>query len=171
MRPTRRLYLLRHAKSSWKEPDQVDRERPLSKRGRKACMLIGAHLAEARIRPDAVLCSPAQRTVETLARISLKLPKGTDSWTEERIYGAGSDELLDLLRELPDAYHAVLLIGHNPGLAGLAELLAADGDALPRLRAKYPTGALATLEFPGSWQELRPGAALLDDFARPKDLT
>lgn len=167
---SRRLYLLRHAKSSWDEPDLSDRERPLAKRGRKACKLLRAHLREARVRPDAVICSPARRTVETLAAISKALPKGVDTWSEERIYEAAPPELLDLVKETNAAYGSLLLIGHNPGIEGLALLLAGDGEALPALRAKYPTGALATLEFSGAWTDLGPGAALLDDFVQPKDL-
>ena len=63
-----------------------------------------------------------------------------------------------------------MLIGHNPSIQTLALRLAGSGDDLERVRIKYPTGALATLAFPGGWDELEPGAAELVAFVRPKDL-
>ena len=169
--PDRTLHLLRHAKSSRGDPAVPDRERPLSKRGRKACKLVAAHLQDAGIRPDAVVCSPARRTLETLERIRPGLPEDADGWTEERIYDAAPEQLLALVREIPESYRRVLVLGHNPGVGGLADLLAGDGPALAELRRKFPTGALASLGFRGAWVDLRPGAAVLEGFVRPKDLS
>jgi phosphohistidine phosphatase len=165
-----RLYLLRHAKSSWDDPALADRERPLNKRGRKAAKLMAVHLEGVGAAPAAVLVSPALRTQQTWERISAGLPEGTAIWTDDRIYSADSDDLLDLLRELPSAFRSAMLIGHNPSIQGLATRLATDGADLPTLHRKFPTAALATLSFAVPWSELRPGVAELESFVRPKQL-
>ncbi len=166
----RRLYLLRHAKSSWEQPGLADRERPLAKRGRMACKLIAAHFEASGIAPEAVVCSPAIRARETLDRVRPGLPEATPVRIEPRIYGADWEELLDVGRGLSDELRSAMLIGHNPGFQDLAVALAGGGEQLDRVRRKFPTAALATLLFDGEWSRLRPGAATLADFVRPKQL-
>lgn len=95
------LHLLRHAKSSWKQPELADHDRPLSKRGRRAADAMAHRFAELDT-PDFVLCSTALRTRQTLERISLKPAKVV---LAEAIYGGGSRELMQLLSDLP-ASHA-----------------------------------------------------------------
>lgn len=166
----RRLYLLRHAKSSWERPRLADRERPLAERGRRACALIAAHIEAAGIEPGAIVCSPAVRARQTAERIAVAMPPGTELRFEPRVYGADWEELLEVVRELPEELRSVLLIGHNPGFQDLAVALAAEGEALERMRRKFPTAALATLGFAGEWRRLRPGGASLEAFVRPKQL-
>ena len=128
-----RLYLLRHAKSSWDDPGLVDHDRPLAPRGRQAAEAIGAYLREHDIGPELVLCSSAARTRETLERV------GLTGQIEDALYGAGASALLARLHEVPDEVASVMLIGHNPGMRQLAVDLAGLDD-------KFPTAALATLE-------------------------
>lgn len=163
------LYLLRHAKSSWDEPGMDDRDRPLSPRGRRAAERVGEHVRAEGIRPDLVLCSPAVRARQTLARVRRGLgdPKVT---FDETLYAAEADRLLARLRTVPADAEAVMIVGHNPGLQDLALELAAKGGDLRRLRGKLPTGALATLAFEGPWQELGPRRAKLVRFVVPRDL-
>jgi len=169
MRP-RHLYLLRHAKSSWDEPALADRDRPLSKRGRKACALIAEHLRAAAVRPAAVIVSPAARTRQTFDLIKGGLPGEPVTWTEPRLYGSDAGTLLELVRELPDEFSSVMLIGHNPAIQSFGLILAGDGPDLPRLRRKLPTGALLTIGFAGPWPALRPASAELESMVRPKQL-
>ncbi len=164
------LYLLRHAKSSWDDPGLADIDRPLAKRGRKAGKLIAAHMRRARIAPDALVCSPAMRTEQTLELIRPSLPGRTAVWRDGRIYGASWEELIGIVGELPEDMTSAMLIGHNPGIGTLAGIVADEGEDLDRVRRKYPTGALATLSFEGGWQQLRPGVARLEAFVRPKQL-
>ena len=90
---------------------------------------------------------------------------------ESGLYGATEDSLLQRLHGLPDDVESVMLIGHNPGLQDLALLLAGNGDRRADLEEKYPTAALATLEFGGAgWPELAPGAATLTEYVRPREL-
>lgn len=166
----RQLLLLRHAKSSWDEPDLTDRERPLAARGRRACGLMANHLEANGIEPDAIVCSPAVRARQTLERISPALGERTTVWEEPRIYEAGWEELLAIVQVLPGELGSVMLIGHNPGFQELAVALAAEGKGLERMRRKFPTAALATLSFAGEWSRLAPRDAVLESFVRPKQL-
>jgi phosphohistidine phosphatase len=161
-----RLYLLRHAKSSWDDPALADFERPLAPRGRKAAKRIADHAAREGIRPELVICSPAARARETLERVAPGLGEPEVEF-DERLYGATEDELLARLREVPSSVGSVLLVGHNPGTAQLLALLVGTGRPLP---AEVPTGALASLSFPTGWGDLGPGLASLDAFVVPREL-
>ena len=162
--------LLRHAKSSWSDPTLADAERPLAPRGRKAAKQICEYLGRSKARPALVLCSTSVRTRQTLEAIRPALGK-VPVELESGLYGASGDELLDRLRSLPDSVDSVLLIAHNPGMQDLALSLAATGAGLDRLRAKFPTGALATLAVrSATWAELGPGGTELVDYVVPREL-
>jgi phosphohistidine phosphatase len=153
----KRLYLLRHAKSSWDDPDLADHDRPLSGRGRRAADAIGRHMRAHGIEPELVLCSSSTRTRETLARI------GLEATIERELYGATANELIARLREVPPSIGSVLVIGHNPGVHDLALALTGEpGD-------KYPTGALATIDV-DEWSTIAPGSGRMIDFIRPREL-
>jgi phosphohistidine phosphatase len=166
----RRLYLLRHAKSSWKDERLADHDRPLAGRGRRAAKAIGRHLREQRVDPELVLCSTARRARETLEGLEPSLGRGAIH-VEPGLYGAGSAELLARLHEIAASIRSVMVIGHNPGLEQLALLLARYGSKVHELEAKFPTGALATLAFRGpGWAALDYGKTELIEFIRPRDL-
>jgi phosphohistidine phosphatase len=156
----KKLFLLRHAKSSWKHAGLDDHDRPLAKRGRRAAKLMRKHLRRGGIEPDLVLCSSSRRTRETLERVR---PSGHVQ-IEGGLYAASSAALLDPLRRLPEEAQSVMVIGHNPGMEDLASELTG------RSLEKFPTGALATLTFTGEWADLGPGAAELEDLVSPKQL-
>jgi phosphohistidine phosphatase len=160
------LHLLRHAKSSWDEPELPDQERPLTPRGRKASKKLARYLSDQEIRPDLVVCSSAWRTRETLERIRSSLGEPVVE-IEDRLYGAGSNDLLARLRELPEGVGSALLIGHNPGLQDLALQLA---PAEPRLAEKFPTGALASFALAAPWARLGAAAAELTEYVVPREL-
>jgi phosphohistidine phosphatase len=166
----KRLYLLRHAKSSWKDTSLPDHDRPLAGRGRRAAKAMARHLREQGIEPELVLCSTARRARETLDRIEPAL--GTPAIRVERdLYAASADALLERLRSVPDNVESVMLIGHNPGLQELALDLARRSNTVAELEAKYPTAAVATLEvLVASWQELDRDTAELVALIRPRDL-
>jgi phosphohistidine phosphatase len=169
----KRLFLLRHAKSSWSDPERRDDERPLAPRGRRATGRLAAHLRREDVRPELVLCSPARRTVETLERITPAFGGDVAVRIADELYGASGDEITDLLREVPDTVSEVMVVGHNPGIETAAVRLAGEGEpgALERLRTKFPTGALATLSVPTAmWRELGPGRARLIGFVVPREL-
>jgi phosphohistidine phosphatase len=166
----KQLFLLRHAKSSWDEPGLADHDRPLAPRGRRALKLMAEHLGREGVRPALVLCSSARRTRETLEAIAPALGEGISVQIERELYGASEQRLLERLRAVEDDVESLMLIGHNPGVEQLALSLAGSGQNLGGPRRKYPTGALATLEFTSRWGDLQPGRAELTDFVTPKQL-
>jgi phosphohistidine phosphatase len=166
----RTVYLLRHGKSSWDDPAIADHDRPLAGRGRRASRAIADHLRSKRITPTLVLCSSAARARETLERIATGLGEQTEVRIEADLYGASAGDLLERLHEVESGAESVMLIGHNPALQELALGLASGGAGVERLRAKFPTAALAALAFDGSWQELSSGTAELVAFVTPREL-
>ena len=166
-----RLWLLRHAKSSWDDPDMEDVDRPLAPRGKRAADRIRDYLDAERIRPELVLCSSALRTRETLGRVLPGLGPEMTVRIEPSLYSFEADQLLDRLREVPGDVGSVMLIGHNPAMQELGSVLAAEGDRLDELRKGFPTAALAELDVPvGSWEELKPGSGRLERFVLPREL-
>ena len=166
-----RLWLLRHAKSSWDDPEMEDVDRPLAPRGKRAADRIRDYLDAERIRPELVLCSSALRTRETLGRVLPGLGPEMTVRIEPSLYSFEADQLLDRLREVPGDVGSVMLIGHNPAMQELGSVLAAEGDRLDELRKGFPTAALAELDVPvGSWEELKPGSGRLERFVLPREL-
>lgn len=166
-----RLWLLRHAKSSWGDPELADRDRPLAPRGERAADLMRDYFVAEDIRPALVLCSSALRTRQTLARVLSAFDAELEVEIESSLYTFDTEPLLDRLREIPDGVASVMLIGHNPAIHELAIVLAARGDRLDRLGQKYPTGALAEIELPGgSWHEIGNAPGELTRFVAPREL-
>jgi phosphohistidine phosphatase len=166
-----RLYLLRHAKSSWDDPTLADHDRPLAARGRRAAKVMAEHVRREGIAPELVLCSSSRRTRQTLTLIAPSLGESTRAEIKPELYAASAGDLLEALREMPDEVASAMLIGHNPGIQDLTLGLAGDGPETARVRRKFPTAALATLEFRASWRELAPAGAGLVSFVKPKELS
>lgn len=167
------IQLLRHAKSSWKNPNLADIDRPLNARGKAAAEAMSAYLARENLRPDLVLCSSARRTRSTLKRIRAALDAKTVLAVEREIYDAEAEDLMSRLRALDDVHASVMVIGHNPAMEELAHALSGGGDAeaLARMTEKYPTGSLAVLEADiASWHDLGAATARLMRFVTPRDL-
>jgi phosphohistidine phosphatase len=172
--PSRRLILLRHAKSAW--PDDVpDHERPLAPRGRRDAPAAGRWLRKFGYAPDRVLCSTARRARETWQLAEENLGARPQSVFEDRVYGASIADLLNLARQTPAAIGTLLIVGHDPAMRGLTLELGGDppgdaeAEALARVRAKYPTAAIAVLSLSGNWSELGPNQAQLATFVAPGD--
>jgi phosphohistidine phosphatase len=166
---TRRLFVLRHAKSSWDDPGLDDHERPLARRGQDAVKVLREHLQSTGIEPALVLCSSSRRTRETLEGVQA----GGKQSIEPELYGADAGEVIERLRRVPDDVPSVMVIGHNPAMQVLVLRLASragDPSEVAEVQRKFPTGALATLELDCAWSELAPGRARLSAFARPKGL-
>lgn len=158
---TRRLMLLRHAKSDW--PDVPDHDRPLAKRGKHDAPLVGRWLRDHGYLPEVVVCSDARRTRQTWKLVARELGGSPAVRFEPRAYAASGLTLLYLARELPAACRSALLIGHNPGVSDLARSLVEP----PEPGISFPTAAVAVLEFDGGWPDLAPGHARLLDFTIP----
>jgi phosphohistidine phosphatase len=169
----RHLHLFRHAKASWELAGELDYERGLTERGVTDAQLMSEAIEAIDPPPDLVICSGARRARETLEAVAQGLPPEAEVRFDDRLYDrfeANSPTLLEVLRETPDACTSVLVVGHNPVLHDLAVELAADGEELQALAGKFPTAALASLEFDLPWQRLAGSTARLTAFTRPAQL-
>jgi phosphohistidine phosphatase len=148
---SRSLLFLRHAKSSWKDADLEDHDRPLNRRGRRDAPRVGRLLREQGLLPEVVLCSTATR-----ARHTVELALAAAEWSCElhfhpALYAAPPDGILAVVRELPARVGRALVVGHNPGLEELVRELTGEEVLLP-------TAALCRLECDcETWSVLGPG--------------
>jgi phosphohistidine phosphatase len=168
------LSLLRHAKSSWSDPELDDHERPLAKRGAKAIPALAKFVRQEKLRPSLVLCSDAIRTRATLALLLAELgPPAPQVIFDDALYLASPDAIRTELGRVEGSATHVLVVGHNPGLHALALELVGEGDRkmLAMLAREFPTGALAVISFDAtSWKDLKSASGHLEHFTTPRRL-
>jgi phosphohistidine phosphatase len=167
----RTLLLMRHAKSSWDQPELADMDRPLAPRGRRSAQAMARRMRKDKLRPDLVLGSPAARVRETWDLLREELGQDLPCRILRSLYPGAPSRLLAALSRVGDDISILLVIGHNPGLGSLALRLARTGSKKSRklMETKFPTGALAVLAFEVEhWSEIETGRLLA--FVRPKDL-
>ena len=161
----KRVWLLRHAKSSWHDPGLTDHDRPLAPRGRKAAKRIARWASDNNVRPELVLCSTALRARATLDLVLDGLGNPAAE-VEDGLYHAAAADLLERLRAVPESVAEVLLVGHNPALHELACMLAPPGPEA------FPTGALAELRLAiEAWRNVCPGSGELVGLVVPRSLS
>jgi phosphohistidine phosphatase len=164
-----RLMLFRHAKSD--RPEGVaDHDRPLAPRGRRQSEAMGKYMAAHGLVPELTLVSTARRTQETwrIAVPAFKAP--VPQADEPRIYESSPDDLMEVVHEVGDDKRIVMLVGHNPGMAQLAQALAGTGHprAMARLAREYPTAGLAVIDFKlPSWAQVAEHSGYLERFETP----
>ncbi|MGM0584362.1 MAG: SixA phosphatase family protein [Pseudomonadota bacterium] len=174
---SRRLIVMRHAKSSWDDPQLPDRDRPLNARGELAAVLMGAWLDQTGLVPDHALLSPVRRVLETWARLlrgaGLSAETGPGVTEIPQLYMAGPEASLEALRAAPDSAGALLMLGHEPGGSAFLRRLH-DGHpaaGAARVFEKFPTAAAVLVEMPDApWSQAAFGQGRLVRFVAPKDL-
>lgn len=161
------LLVLRHGKSDWTTGED-DFDRPLVSRGRLGSRKMGAWIKHRKLRPDAVVSSPAARARETTeaACEAMGVSAKRIRW-DERIYAAPTEFLLAALADCPKGAQRVMLVGHNPGLEDLVEYLTEGEVEIPADGKILPTSALAQLEILADWRDLVRGCATLISVTRP----
>lgn len=158
------LLLLRHAKSSWKDQDLPDFERPLNDRGRKAATLIGRYLVKEDISLDLVISSPAVRARQTIELVLRSAKRSVELRFDQLIYEASPARLLEIISQIEDERKSVMLVGHNPGMEELLALLVGGEQHMP-------TASLATvLLHSKKWDKVPGGKGELNSFVKAKDL-
>jgi phosphohistidine phosphatase len=161
----RTLVLLRHAKAE--TPGELpDFERRLTTVGESDADAAGAWLADERLRPDLVLCSPAARTRQTWQGVSIALAQGLPSSGapevryEKGLYGGGRTEVFDLLRTVPEEVKTVLVVGHNPTISDVS-LLLIPVDQFDGVEVGLKTSGLAVHRSDAPWSAIEPGSMRL----------
>jgi len=157
-----KLYLLRHAKSSWMQANLADFDRPLNPRGKSDAPNMARRLQQRGANPDRILSSPAARAAATARAVANVLELKPDQVVfDQRLYLAGPDDLIALIKE--QEVGELMLVGHNPGFTQLACLL--SGVHIDNM----PTCSYAEIIFDGSsWADLRQGMGQLLTFDWPK---
>jgi phosphohistidine phosphatase len=164
----RRLVLVRHAKAA---QGAVDAERPLTSRGERDASAIGAALLRHDVIPDRAVVSPARRARETWEQASADLPIGVPQIVDARIYDNTADALLAVVHDTPADVRTLALIGHNPSIERLADLLddeAGAAAARARLAEGYPTSGIAVFTLHAPYADIRAGSATLTHFSAPR---
>jgi phosphohistidine phosphatase len=154
----RTLLVLRHAQTEDSRPGSKDGERRLTPDGERHALEVGDYLRSQGITVDTVLCSSAARARQTLDLLKLgDLPPDRVD-IADRFYNAGTDTLINAVRELPDDCHVALLVGHAPGAPGVVYELTDPTNSTPgavsAIEGRFPAAALAQLDFDGDWSQL-----------------
>lgn len=167
-----RLYVMRHAKSSWAVPGARDFDRELNERGIFDLEKMRQTLKARGFIPEKIICSPAIRTIQTFEHIKESLPENTTVNYEKRLYSSGLSEYLNLIQEVEDA-RTLMLIGHNPMCGALAASLPRPDSDFPvdTIAYKYPTATVAVIEFDcANWSDIERGKGNLIDCLIPSKL-
>jgi phosphohistidine phosphatase len=160
----KRLFVMRHAKSSWNDANLADFDRPLNDRGLEAAPFMGRLMARRKFTPDVILSSPAKR-----ARQTAELVKESAGWNAEvrfndAIYEASPITLSRVVADLPNDVSSVMVVGHNPGMEGFIRVLTGRIEAMS-------TAALAVIDLAiDEWSQIGAGTGRLVEVIRPKEL-
>lgn len=159
----KKLFVLRHAKSSWANPDLADFDRPLNERGLRAARYMGGLMNREGLIPELIVSSPAERARQTteLAREGGQLK--AEIRYEDRIYEASPQTLQQIAAVVDNGYASIMIVGHNPGIEGFIRLLTGVYEPMP-------TAALAVIDLDvDDWSGLSAGCGKLIKVIRPKD--
>ncbi len=157
------LFLMRHAKSSWDDPNLADLERPLNKRGRAAAPFMGKLILERGYEPSVIVSSPAIRARQTAALVKETGKMRAVLHFEPLIYEASPNALRQVVAELDDAHGSALLVGHNPGIEGFIRYLTGCLEPMP-------TAALAVVDLNiDNWNTINDGCGELQIVVRPRE--
>jgi phosphohistidine phosphatase len=160
----RHLYLLRHAKSSWKDESLADFDRPLAGRGRRACDVIARFISTNGIELDLAISSTAVRARDTIEIVKQRARLKIEVRYDERIYEASMERLLEVISQTENDKKSIMLVGHNPGFEELLQSLTGTEET-------FPTAALAKINLKISkWSEPLTGKATMEWIVRPKEL-
>src|SRR4030095_166750 len=158
------LFLLRHAKSSWKDDALSDFDRPLKNRGLGDAQLIGKLIRQREIPLDLVISSSAERARQTTQLVLMSADRQVETRFDERLYEAGMRRLLTLISRLDNQANAVMLVGHNPGFEELLKTLTGEEHGMR-------TAALAGIEFEvDDWSQVKARTGKLTLLLTPKEL-
>jgi len=161
----RTVFLVRHAKSSWKDTSLNDKDRPLKKRGIKDLGLLKPVLVKHKHKPEHIFCSDAKRAAETAKKIAgfYDLKKKNITFSDE-LYSLPSDVILDFIRDRDNELHSIMIVGHNPEITRTANLLWQES-----FDAMVPTSAVICLGFDlDKWNQLEKNTGYLQFYEYPK---
>jgi phosphohistidine phosphatase len=159
------LYVMRHAKSSWKDTRIEDHQRPLNPRGKRNVKDMGGRFKARGMRLDHIVSSDARRTMDTADALVDIL--GLDPAVvrpEPGLYAATESQITDIVKQLDDRWHRVMIVGHNPGLTQFANRV------YPQSISNLPTAGVVELHFDvHAWRDIDRRLVVLSDLDYPKN--
>jgi phosphohistidine phosphatase len=159
----KKLFIMRHAKSSWGDASLSDFDRPLNERGQRAAQLMGKRMRDKGLEPSLIISSPAVRASETADLVKNAAKFSCELRLDERIYEASPRSLIQVAAEIDDTHDSAMLVGHNPGIEGFIHLLTGAAH-------RMPTAAIAVIDLDiDSRQAISAGRGRLENLFRPKD--
>jgi phosphohistidine phosphatase len=159
----KRLYLLRHAKSSWSEADLADFDRPLNERGLHTAPFMGRLIRARELVPDLIVSSPARRGRETAELVRENISADVEIQFNDTVYEASPHTLMHVVANFDERIKSAMLVGHNPGMEGLVRLLTGRNETMP-------TAALAVIGLNiDGWKTVAAGSGTLIEVIRPKE--
>ena len=159
----KRLFLIRHAKSSWKNASLSDVERPLNKRGELDAPFMGKVLKKKNVIPDLIISSHAKRAKTTADLICSELYLLSENIIiDKRLYEAGYNDIIEVIKEINEKVRTLLVFGHNPGFTSLHNFLC------DTYINNIPTCGITEYEFEGKWKEISAKSCRLLSFEFPK---
>jgi phosphohistidine phosphatase len=157
------LFILRHAKSSWAEPDISDFDRPLNDHGRSAAPFMGELVRQRHLLPDVILTSPAKRARETASFVKNAGQLESEIVFDHHIYEASPQTLLSIAAGINDRYRSAMIVGHNPGVEGFIRCLTGKLEPMA-------TASLAVIDLDiASWGDLTTNIGTLRLVIRPRE--
>jgi phosphohistidine phosphatase len=131
------LLILRHAKSSWKNPDLPDHDRPLNKRGKNDAPRMGKLLRKENLIPDVIISSTAMRAYATAKEVAKACGYKGEVMRDRSLYAAGPKAYFEVVSCLSNNYHRVLVVGHNPSIEELVEIVTGEIQTMPTCSLAY----------------------------------
>jgi len=157
------LYLIRHAKSGWNEPNTSDFERKISKKGKKDINTIGSYLSLIGIMPQLILSSCALRAQETSDLLADKIAFDGKTHYLQELYQTGVETIREIISIQEDNIDSMFIVGHNPQLHELANTL------IDEHISKFPSLGIIAIDFEiDSWEEIYTVKGSIDFFIFPK---
>ncbi len=158
------LYLVRHAKSSWKNEGLSDAERPLNKRGKQDAPFMANHLKQRGEKPDLLISSSAKRTLSTAKLFASELGYAKENIVVmENLYMAGVNDFLKIIKNVNDSAESIMLFSHNPGITDFANFI--SGSDIENI----PTAGAVRIDFDiYKWKEINNTSGKLKFFIFPK---
>jgi phosphohistidine phosphatase len=158
------LFILRHAKSSWTDPDLADFDRPLNERGESDAPFMGRVMAQRGLVPDLILSSPAARAKRTAELAKEAALFECPLLFDDRIYEASPQTLRAVAAGVDDKVERLMIVGHNPGMEGFVKFLTGRAESMS-------TASIAVIELDiDRWSEIDAGSGSLTDVLRPKEI-
>ena len=168
------IYLLRHAKSSWDNPELDDFDRPLAKRGMKSSNKIGKYLKKNKFIPDIVYYSTAIRAKQTWDWVNRIIKKKKNIIYKDNLYMANSADFMNIVKKTNNKHKSLMIISHNPGIENFALELIKNkkNNKYKSISFKYPTAGLAIIKFKSvvNWSKIKYENGDIYVFIKPRDL-